>query len=73
MRALRADYPEFRIASTQGAIHSTPIEDFYIVPSEFSDGGQAVLRVLINPMGVVDVGLRPAADTWDGVRAIAAP
>ena len=47
---MRADYPSFRIASTIGAIHSTPIEDFYIVPSEFSGGGQAVFRVLINPM-----------------------
>ena len=50
MKPMRADYPAFRIASTRGAIHSTPIEDFYIVPSEFSGGGQAVFRVLINPM-----------------------
>ena len=50
MEPMRADYPAFRIASTRGAIHSTPIEDFYIVPSEFSGGGQAVFRVLINPM-----------------------
>ena len=50
MEPMRADYPAFRIASTQGAIHSTPIEDFYIVPSEFAGGGQAVFRVLINPM-----------------------
>ena len=50
MEALRADYPEFRIASTVGAIHSTPMEDFYIVPSEFTGGGEAVFRVLINPM-----------------------
>ena len=50
MEPFRAVYPDFRIASTRGAIHSTPIEDFYIVPSEFSDGGQAVFRVLINPM-----------------------
>ena len=50
MEPMRADYPSFRIASTRGAIHSTPVEDFYIVPSEFSGGGQAVFRVLINPM-----------------------
>ena len=50
MEARRAFYPEFRIASTQGAIRSTPMEDFYIVPSEFGDDGQAVFRVLINPM-----------------------
>jgi cytochrome c-type biogenesis protein CcmF len=50
MEALRADYPTFNIASTRGAIRSTPLEDFYIVPSEFRDGGEAVFRVLINPM-----------------------
>ncbi len=50
MGPFRAEYPSFRIASTVGAVHSTPIEDFYIVPSEFNDGGQAVFRVLINPM-----------------------
>ncbi len=50
MEPLRAEYPSFRIASTIGAIHSTPIEDFYIVPSEFSGDGEAVFRVLINPM-----------------------
>ena len=50
MEALRAEYPAFRIASTQGAIHSTPIEDFYIVPSEFDREGPAIFRVLINPM-----------------------
>ncbi|MCH8063770.1 MAG: heme lyase CcmF/NrfE family subunit, partial [Chloroflexi bacterium] len=39
-----------RISATRGAIRSTPIEDFYIVPSEFSEGGQAVFRILINPL-----------------------
>ena len=50
MTPFRAEYPSFRIASTIGAIHSTPIEDFYIVPSEFRGDGEAVFRVLINPM-----------------------
>jgi cytochrome c-type biogenesis protein CcmF len=50
MRPFRAFYPDFRIASTRGAIRSTPIEDFYIVPSEFKEEGQAVFRVLINPL-----------------------
>ncbi len=50
MRPFRATYPSFRISATRGAIRSTPIEDFYIVPSEFGDDGQAVFRVLINPM-----------------------
>ena len=50
MKPFRSTYPNFRITATRGAIHSTPIEDFYIVPSEFSDDGQAVFRVLINPL-----------------------
>ena len=50
MEPFRADYPQFRIASTRGAIRSTPMEDFYIVPSEFSGDGQGVFRVHINPM-----------------------
>ena len=50
MRPFRAVYPDFRIAATKGAIRSTPVEDFYIVPSEFNDDGSAIFRVLINPM-----------------------
>ena len=50
MRPSRSFYPEFRISATRGAIRSTPIEDFYIVPSEFNDDGSAVFRVLVNPL-----------------------
>ena len=50
MRPFRSFYPEFRIAATRGAIRSTPIEDFYIVPSQTSEDGQGVFRVLINPL-----------------------
>ena len=46
----RSFYPEFRISSTKGAIIINPIEDFYLIPSEFREDGQAVFRVLINPM-----------------------
>jgi len=46
----RSFYPEFRISSTRGAIITNPIEDFYLIPSEFREDGQAVFRVLINPM-----------------------
>ena len=46
----RSFYPEFRISSTRGAILTSPIEDFYLIPSEFREDGQAVFRVLINPM-----------------------
>lgn len=50
MRPFRAFYPDFRIAATRGAIRSTPVEDFYIVPSEFNEDGRAVFRILINPL-----------------------
>ena len=50
MNARRTFYSNFRIAATRAAIRSTPLEDFYIVPSEFSDGGRAVFRVYINPL-----------------------
>ena len=50
MRPYRAFYPEFRIAATRGAIRSTLVEDFYIVPSAFEENGQAVFRILINPL-----------------------
>ena len=50
VRPFRAVYPEFNIASTRGAIRSTPIEDFYLVPSELGGDGQAVFRVMVNPM-----------------------
>ena len=50
MLARRDFYPDFRMAATRAAIRSTPLEDFYIVPSEFGDEGQAVFRVYINPL-----------------------
>ena len=50
MYPYRAFYPEFRIAATRGAINSSPMEDFYLVPSEFGEDDQAVFRALINPM-----------------------
>ncbi len=50
MEPFRAFFPDFRISATRGAIRSTPVEDFYIVPSEFNEDGRAVFRVLINPL-----------------------
>ena len=50
MKARRAFYHDFRMAATRAAIRSTPLEDFYIVPSEFGDDGTAVFRVYINPL-----------------------
>lgn len=46
----RSYYPVFRISATKGAINTSIVEDFYLVPSEFMEDEQAVFRVLINPM-----------------------
>ena len=46
----RTFYPKFDKSATRGAIHSSPMEDFYLVPSDFQEKGQAIFRVLINPM-----------------------
>lgn len=48
--ARRDFYPSFNMASTQAAIRSTPIEDLYIIPGEFLEDGQAVFRILVNPL-----------------------
>ena len=50
MYPYRATYPEFNIAATRGAINSSVVEDFYLVPSEFGENGRGVFRVLINPL-----------------------
>ena len=50
MSATRTFYRDFRIAATRAAIRSTPLEDFYIVPSEFGEDGQTVFRVYVNPL-----------------------
>ena len=50
MRPRRTFYPDFRIGATRAGIRSTPIEDFYLVPSEFGEDGRAVFRAYVNPM-----------------------
>jgi cytochrome c-type biogenesis protein CcmF len=50
MTTHRSFYRDFRMFANRAAIRSTPIEDFYIVPSEFADDGTAVFRVYINPL-----------------------
>ena len=46
----RAFYPDFNMASTRAAIRSTPVEDFYVVPSENLPDGDVGFRILINPL-----------------------
>ena len=48
--AQRTIYRDFQIGATRAAIRSTPMEDFYIVPSEFASDGTAVFRVYVNPL-----------------------
>ena len=50
MSAKRTFYPSFNMASTLAAVRSTPVEDFYVVPSENLPGGSVGFRILINPM-----------------------
>jgi len=46
----RTFYPSFNMAATLAAIRSTPVEDFYVVPSENLPGGAVGFRILINPL-----------------------
>ena len=50
MTPRRAYYPSFNIGATRAAIRSTPVEDFYIVPSQFDETGRGVFRVHIFPL-----------------------
>jgi len=50
MEPARTFYRDFRIGATTAAIRTTPLEDFYVIPSEFSDNGGAVFRILVNPL-----------------------
>ncbi|MEC9309361.1 MAG: cytochrome c-type biogenesis CcmF C-terminal domain-containing protein [Chloroflexota bacterium] len=50
MTARREFYPSFNMAATRAAIKSTPVEDFYVVPSENMPDGSVGVRILINPM-----------------------
>ena len=50
MTLWRAFYPDFRMISTKAAIHSTPVEDLYMVSSESLEDGRVVFRFLINPL-----------------------
>ena len=50
MVARRTFYRNFNISAIRAAIRSTPLEDFYIVASEFDADGRAIFRVHINPL-----------------------
>ncbi len=50
MHPQRTFHPDFNMASTLAAIRSTPVEDFYVVPSENREDGAVGFRILINPL-----------------------
>ena len=50
LTARRDFYPAFSMSSTKAGIHSTPVEDLYVVPSETMEDGRSGFRVLVNPL-----------------------
>ena len=50
MHPQRTFHPAFNMASTRAAIRSTPVEDFYVVPSENREDGAVGFRILVNPL-----------------------
>ena len=43
-------YPAFNLRPARAAIHSTPLEDVYIIPNDFFPDGTVGFRVLVNPL-----------------------
>ena len=43
-------YPAHSMAATRAGIRTTPVEDLYIIASEFSGEGSALFRVYVNPL-----------------------
>jgi cytochrome c-type biogenesis protein CcmF len=52
LRAWHAFYPDFRQASVRAGIRSTPVEDLYVVPTDFLEDGRLVLRASVNPLAM---------------------
>jgi cytochrome c-type biogenesis protein CcmF len=52
LRAWHAYYPDFRQASVRAGIRSTPVEDLYVVPTDFLEDGRLVLRASVNPLAM---------------------
>ena len=45
-----AFYPAFSMAATRAGIRQTPVEDLYVLASEFTADGRALFRVHVNPL-----------------------
>ena len=50
LEAVQSFYPRFSIAPARAGIHSTLIEDLYIIANEFFEDGSAGFRVMVNPL-----------------------
>ena len=50
MRPHRTFHPDHNTWSTLASIRSTPVEDFYVVPSEIREDGAIGFRILLNPL-----------------------
>ena len=45
-------YPAFNQVAVRSGIRSTPIEDLYLIPSNFNSDGSVALRMSINPLAM---------------------
>ena len=43
-------YPSFNLRPARAAIHSTPLEDVYVIPNDFFPDGTVGFRILVNPL-----------------------
>ncbi len=43
-------YPAFNLRPARAAIHSTPLEDVYVIPNDFFPDGTVGFRILVNPL-----------------------
>ena len=50
MQPHRTFHPDHDTWSTLASIRSTPVEDFYVVPSEIREDGAIGFRILVNPL-----------------------
>jgi cytochrome c-type biogenesis protein CcmF len=48
----QAFYPAFNQVSVRSGIRSTPLEDLYLIPSNFNTDGTIALRMSINPLAM---------------------
>ena len=48
----QAFYPAFNQVSVRSGIRSNPLEDLYIIPSNFNADGSVALRISINPLAM---------------------